>query len=193
MRVLGGAIALAVPAGAGAQAFDERLVAAVADLERGAYLLLVAVCYLLGVLALGSGLFRLVRQSENRLRTESGVGTVLCFAGGVVMISFPSWLQAGGESLFGTGAVTALSYSAAGEDAERYNALLGAVLAIVQFVGVASFLKGWFVLRDAADGWARATMGSGVWHIVGGLMGWHIVPVLDALQGTLGVELLQAS
>lgn len=176
--------------GAPAQGFDERLVGAVADLEPGLYGLVVAVAYILGVSGFGAGLFRMVRMTEERGRGPGGAGTVLCFAAGTVMLSFPSWLESGGLSLFGGDRVTALSYG--GADAARYDALLRALWAIVNFVGVVSFLKGWWVLRNAADMVGRATMGSGVWHIVGGLLAWHIQPVLAAVQETVGVDLLRA-
>lgn len=173
-------------------AFDARLVEAVRDLEEGAFLLLVSVSYLLGCVLMGSGLLRLARMSEQPWRGPSGAGTALCLIGAPVMFSFPAWLDAGSETLFGDSAVTSLSYTGAGDEGERYNAMLSAVLAVVQFVGVVGFLKGWFVLRAAADGTGRGTMGSGVWHIVGGLLGWHIKPVINAVQETIGVELLNA-
>ena len=101
------------------------------------------------------------------------------------MFSFPALLSSAELSLFGAGGgESSLSYG--GADAERYDALLKALFAIVQIVGLVSFLKGWFVLRSAADGHGRATMGSGAWHIVGGLLAWHIVPVLGAVQETVG-------
>lgn len=176
---------------ASADGFDQRLVAAVADLEPGLYALVFAVAYILGLAAFGSGLFRMVRKSQDKTRGPGGVGTVLCFAIGIVMFSFPSWLESGGMTLFGSGRrVRTLSY--AGADAERYDALLEALFASVQFVGVVAFLRGWFVLRAASDNFGRATMASGIWHIVGGLLAWHIVPVLAAVQNTVGVELLRA-
>ena len=188
-RIVTGALA-AGPVAVHAQGFDAVLVAAVGALEPGLYALLAAVAYLLGFAALGSGLLRLVRSSRDGVRGPSAVGTVLSFAAAVVMFSFPSWLQSGGASLLGAGAPATLSYGGSG-DAARYNALLEALWSIVEFVGVVAFLKGWFVLRAAADGAGRATMPSGVWHIVGGLLCWHIVPVLAAVQRTVGIELLR--
>lgn len=186
---IGCVVLFSVPVRASADGFDERLVRAVADLEPGLYALLVAISYILGVLGFGAGVFRMRRMSERVGRAEGGTGTALWFAAGTAMVSFPSWLESGGLSLFGSAPPTSLSYGGGG-DAARYNALLGVLWAIVNFVGVVSFLKGWFVLRLAADGIGRATMASGVWHIVGGLLGWHIVPVLAAVQETVGVELL---
>ena len=191
MSWLLGALLLGVAHAVEAADFDERLVEMIGELEPAAHALIVAISYILGLCAYGSGLFRLVRRSEQRYSAPSGTGTVLCFVAGTAMFSFPTLLTSAELSLFGAGGgASALSYG--GADSERYDALLKALFAIVQIIGVISFLKGWFVLRSAADGHGRATMGSGAWHIVGGLLAWHIVPVLAAVQETTGIELLRA-
>ena len=183
--------AAVAPGCAWAQGFDERLIEAVADIEPGAYALVTATAYIMGVCGFGAGLLRLVRMSNRDVRSPSGAGTVLCFATGTAMFAFPSWLESGAVSLFGLGPrVETLSYGG-GVGATEYNALVAALFTIVEFVGMVSFLRGFLVLRAAADGGQRVTMGSGVWHIVGGLLGWHIVPVLHAVQSTIGVELLR--
>ena len=108
------------------------------------------------------------------MRAPRGGGTAVCFVGGMVLLSLPAWLEAGGQTLFGGGAVTSLSYSGGGDGAERYQQMLTALLAIVQCVGLIAFVKGWFVMKAAGDGSARSTFSSGSWHIVGGLLCWHI-------------------
>ena len=191
MNRLVGLSLLGVAPGVAAADFDERLVEMIGELEPAAYALIVAISYILGVCAYGSGLFRLVRLTHQRFSGPSGTGTVLCFVAGTAMFSFPALLTSAELSLFGAGGgASSLSYG--GADSDRYDALLQALFAIVQIIGVVSFLKGWFVLRAAADGHGRATMGSGAWHIVGGLLAWHIVPVLAAVQETTGIELLRA-
>lgn len=193
MRTWGVAVLLSVWSGAAKASFDAALVRAVGELEEGALLLIITVSYLLGLTLLVAGLLRLKQSSEDALRAPRGGGTAVCFVGGMVLLSFPAWLEAGSETLFGAGAVTSLSYSGGGDDAERYQQMLTALLAIVQFVGLIAFVKGWFVLKAAGDGYARGTFGSGSWHIVGGLLCWHIKPVIHAVQETIGVELLNAS
>ena len=179
------------PGWARGQGFDEVLTRVVADIEPGVYAVVMAVAYIIGLCALGAGFFRLARMSRGYGSSVTGVGTVLCFATGTAMFAFPSWLESGAVSLFGIGPrVDTLSYGG-GVGASEYNALLAVLFTIVEFVGMVSFLEGWLVLRAAADGGQRATMGAGLWHIVGGLLGWHIVPVLHAVQSTIGVELLR--
>ena len=193
MKTWGAAVLLSVWSGAAKASFDAALVRAVGELEEGALLLVITVSYLLGLALLVAGLLRLKQSSEDTLRGPRGGGTAVCFVGGMVLLSFPAWLEAGAQTLFGADAVTSLSYSGGGADTERYQQMLTALLAIVQFVGLIGFVKGWFVLKAAGDGYARGTFSSGSWHIVGGLLCWHIKPVIHAVQETIGVELLSAS
>ena len=146
-------------------------------------------CYVIGGFVLLQALLRLMRSGEEGLRGPSGAGTALTFLVAIVFLTFPQWLDAWGETLFGAterGAEATLAY-AQGERGERYRMLLWAVFKIVQFVGLFSFLRGVFVLRDSADGRNGATVGRAFAHIIGGVCAWHIVWVIDRVQNTLGI------
>ena len=168
----------------------EALVALVRDVEPGFFLLLSGLCYLFGVVAFWQGAIRLLKLSEDRSQASSMMGTVLCFVLCSVFVSLPSWMVGAGESLFGAGrtqgAVT-LGYGAAGAGAEE---LLGAVFTIVGFVGLIAFIKGAFMLRAAADGAAGATTGRAFAHLLGGVAAWHIAAVINAVQTSLGIQVL---
>ena len=111
-----------------------------------------------------------------------------------VFLAFPEVISAFGETLFGersAGAGASLAY--AGGNAAQYDMVLWAVFKVVEFVGLFWFLKGWFVLRDAADEKNGATGGKAFAHILGGVCAWHILWVVNALQNTLGIEALRIS
>ena len=168
----------------------EALVSLVRDLDPGLALLVPAVCYLLGLLAFFQGAARLLKASEDRFHAPSAAGTALSFLVCAVMIAFPSWLAGAGESLFGTGRTAAgasLGYGGRGTD---YDALLGAVLAIVAWAGLFAFLRGAFVLRAAADGAPGATAARAFLHMLGGVAAWHMTSVIEAVQTTLGIRVL---
>ena len=153
--------------------------------------LIAAACYLLALLAFVQGCARLLRLSEDRFNGPSGAGTALCFLVCVVMASFPSWLAAGGESLFGqeTAASASLGHhSGRGAD---YDALIGAVLSVVGWVGLLAFLRGVFVLRAAADGVPGASAGRAAMHMLGGVCAWHIESLIGAVQTSLGIQVLR--
>ena len=176
-----------------AKGLADALVSLVGTLLPPGRLLLEIACYLIGAFVLFQAFLRLMRSSEEGLRGPSGMGTALTFLAAIVFLTFPQWLDAWGETLFGNtapGAGAALAY-AGGDRARDYDLVVWAVLKIVQFVGLLSFLKGMFVLRDSADARNGATVGKASAHMIGGVCGWHIVWVLDRVQNTLGIAPLK--
>ena len=136
------------------------------------------------------GAARLLRLSEDRFHGPSAAGTALCFLVCLVMVSVPSWLTAGGESLFGEGTAASASLGH-GDRGADYDALLGAVLTIVGWVGLLAFLRGVFVLRAAADGVAGASAGRAAMHMLGGVCAWHAESLIGAVQTSLGIQVLR--
>ena len=139
---------------------------------------------------MAQGAMRLLRLSEDRFHGPSAAGTALCFLVCLVMVSFPSWLSAGGESLFGESTAASASLGHDGRDAD-YDALLGAVLTIVGWVGLLAFLRGVFVLRAAADGVPGAGASRAFMHMLGGICAWHIAGLIEAVQTSLGIQVLR--
>lgn len=166
------------------------LVKAVADLEPGVTALIWAVCYLLAVLAFVQGCLRLLRHANAGGAGPPLWGAAMSFAIAGVLAALPGVLAAAGETLFGgTTAVSAtLGYGGGGRG---YAPLLAALAWIVQLVGLIGFVKGIYVLRGASDGVPGATVSGASMHIVGGAMAWHILPLLAAVQTTLGISVLR--
>ena len=168
----------------------DALISLVRDLDPALMGLIAAACYLLGLVAFVQGAARLLRLSEDRFHGPSAAGTALCFLVCLVMVSVPSWLSAGGESLFGEGTAASASLGH-GDRGADYDALLGAVLTIVGWVGLLSFLRGVFVLRAAADGVAGASAGRAAMHMLGGVCAWHAESLIGAVQTSLGIQVLR--
>ena len=166
------------------------LISLVQDLDPALMRLISVACYLLGLLAFVQGCARLLRLSEDRFHGPSAAGTALCFAVCLVMVSFPSWLSAGTESLFGTGTAASASLGHGSASAD-YDALLGAVLTVVGWVGLLAFLRGVFVLRAAADGQPGASAGRAAMHMLGGVCAWHAESLIGAVQTSLGIQVLR--
>ena len=168
----------------------QALISLVRDLEPGLLLLVSALCYVLALAAFAQGLLRLLKTSEDKFHAPSGGGTALSFLICIVMASLPTWLSAAGESLFGSGtrpAAASLGYGARGAD---YDALLAAVFTLVSLVGLFAFIRGAFTLRAAADGKVGANGPKAFAHMAGGIAAWHIVAVIEAMQTSLGIAVL---
>ena len=170
----------------------EMLVNAVADLDRPLRLLLSTVCYILALIAFLQGCFRLLKYNEDKFHAPSISGTVVSFLISFVLIALPRVVEAGGQTFFqGDSPVSvSLGYGARAAD---YDRMLGAVLTIVELVGLLAVIKGIYVLRAASDGAGGATAVGAAMHMVGGLMLWHIAWLLLAVQTTLGIAVLRIS
>ena len=173
----------------------DALVSLVRDVDEPLRFGISVVCYLLALVAFAQGCLRLLRAS-NGFQGPAAMGTVLCFVVCAVLVTLPSWIVGGEMSLFGerTGGVSAtLGYGGGGEAADAMNQVLQAVFIIVGLVGLIAFIRGLFVLRAAADGRPGASAGSAAVMMFGGLLAWHIVPVIGALQSSLGIKVLEIS
>ena len=173
----------------------DMLVSLVRDIDEPLRIGISVVCYLLALGLFAQGCLRLLRVS-NGFQGPPGMGTALCFVGCVVLVTLPSWIVGGELTLFGgrTGGVGAtLGYGAGGDASDAMNELLKAVFIIVGLVGLIAFIRGVFVLRAAADGRPGASAGGAAVMMFGGLLAWHIVPVIGALQNSLGIKVLEIS
>ena len=171
------------------------LISLVRDVDQPLRLGISVVCYLLALGAFAQGCLRLLRSSD-RVQGPGAMGTVLCFVVCLVLVTLPSWLVGGEMSLFGerTGGVSAtLGYGGGPGSADAMKELLKAVFIIVGLVGLIAFIRGLFVLRAAADGRPGASAGGAAVMMFGGLLAWHIVPAIAALQNSLGIKVLQIS
>ena len=167
------------------------MISLVRDLDPALMGLISVCCYLLALGAFIQGGVRLLRLSEDRFNGPSAAGTALCFLVCLVMASFPSWLSAGGESLFGTDTAASASIGHGSPRGADYDALIGAVLTVVGWVGLLAFLRGVFVLRAAADGMPGASAGRAAMHMLGGICAWHIESLIAAVQTSLGIQVLR--
>ncbi len=172
----------------------DALISLVRDVDAPLRLGISAVCYLLALGAFAQGCLRLLRAS-NGFQGPAAMGTALCFLVCVVLVTLPSWIVGGEMSLFGerTGGVAATLGYGGGDAADAMNQVLQAVFVIVGLIGLIAFIRGLFVLRAAADGRPGASAGSAAVMMFGGLLAWHIVPVIGALQNSLGIKVLEIS
>ena len=182
--------ALCAPSAAAAQDPGAALAALARDLDAGLSGLVAGVCWLLAFLAFGQGMLRLLKTSEDRFRAPSISGTALCFLICAVLAAFPSWIAATGETLFGPAPPLSAALAYADARDGRWSEAIAAAFWIVSWIGLFAFLRGVFLMRAAADGRAGATAGRAATHILGGVLAWHMAAFVDAVQSTLGIQVL---
>ena len=149
--------------------------------------------YIAGLIFIMIGISRLMKSSQDGARGPGGLGTVGTFTTGAVLISAPTLIHSMSTSLFGT-TITAtkakLTYTTGmsiTEKAAAYN-VINSVLQFMIIIGLISFVRGIFIMRDVTEGNQQASAMSGITHIVGGALAVNLGPVLNAIQTTLGIN-----
>lgn len=148
--------------------------------------------FVAGMIFIMIGISRLIKSAQEGARGPGGLGTVTTFVTGGLLISATTILRAVSTSLFSspiTSTFANLSYTTgmtATETQAAYN-VISAVLKFMIVVGMISFVRGIFIMRDVAEGKQNASTMAGLTHIVGGALAVNLGPLINAVQMTLGI------
>ena len=151
-----------------------------------------AFCYLAGIVLVLIGINRLVKSSQEGPRGPGGFGTIMTFLAAGALFSADSMMEAWSVSLFTSDTVTtqaALQYTAGTSKVEQdhVHAVISAIIAFMAILGWISFIRGWFILRDVAEGNQQASLMAGFTHLFGGALAVNLGPLLNHVQATLGL------
>lgn len=193
--VLVGQVQLNNPALGGSRggvALDQILISFVSDLYMPLMGLLAHFCTIAGLAFMFVGIFRLTKGENAGPKAAWGSGTIGTFLLAAALMVIPGLMGSAQTSLFGSANVStyAVLASAGGMDAmvtERANMAIQAVFIFVQIVGWFSFVRGFFILRDHAEGSGQASMSAGFTHIIGGAIAVNLSAFVNAVQQTLGL------
>jgi hypothetical protein len=170
---------------------DAMITALMADIWGPMHVLLAGFCYLAGAALIMIGISRLLKTAQEGPRGPAGIGTVMTFLVGGALLSVDSMMGAFTGSLFSTDNVATyatLSYAQGlGASANHVHSVLSAVLAFMMIVGWISFIRGFFIIRDVAEGNGQASLMAGMTHLFGGALAVNLGPVLNAVQSTFGL------
>jgi len=150
-------------------------------------------CFVAGMIFIMIGISRLVKSAQEGAKGPGGLGTVTTFVIGGVLISAMTLVNSLSESFFGTTQTrtfASLSYTSGMSSVETqavYN-VVSAVLKFLIIIGLISFVRGLFIIRDVAEGKQQASTMSGMTHIIGGALAVNMGPLLNAVQTTLGIN-----
>ena len=173
----------------------EALIAFVHDVA-GPFLGLVAIaCWVAGLWLILLTALRMLKHSDSFGKgvPPAALGTLATFMAGVILLQLPAWMNALAITFFGTAATPGRAVLGYDDPSNGIDQLLGAVFTIVALTGLIAFIRGIFVLRACSDGKPSASAGQAAMHLVGGTAAWHIVAVIDAVQTTLGIQILDIS
>ncbi len=177
------------PTGGG---LDAMVVALMNDIFEPMTGLIPAFCYLAGVILVMIGIMRLLKSSQEGPRGPGGFGTIMTFLIAGALFAVDEMMASWSISMFGTEDITtnaALNFDAGLTALEEQHILsvISAVVAFVMVLGWISFVRGFFIIRDVAEGNSQASLMSGMTHLFGGALAINLGPVLNAVQETFGL------
>lgn len=181
---------LGSPTGAG---LDAMVVALMNDAYKPIYHLLMLFCYFVGFVLVIIGITRLLKSAQEGPRGPGGFGTIMTFLVAGAMFSADDMMGAWLTTLFGdstsnTAAILNFDAGLTAEEHEHIVSVISAVLAFVMILGWISFIRGWFIIRDVAEGNSQASLMAGVTHLFGGALAINLGGVLNAVQETFGLS-----
>jgi hypothetical protein len=154
--------------------------------------LLTAFSYLAGIALLLVAISRLTKRMEDGPRGPAGFGTIMTFLASGALFSFGDSMGAFTSTVFGdTSLMTNIGINANvivnATDRARVEKVLEGVEVFVMIVGYIAFIRGWFVLKNFADGQQGATLAQGLTFLFGGTLAINLGELINALQTTVGV------
>ena len=164
----------------------EQMIINIANVMPSLLAMFTAGAYILGLLLVLKGVYKLREYGEMRTSMSSQTNlwaAIITLVMGSMLIFFVSSYQIGLTTLFGDNWQDTLSYpSGTGST----DALVSSVVLIMQVIGVIAFIRGILLLNSAGGHNAQpGSIGKGLTFIIGGLLAINIYGTWEMLVNTL--------
>lgn len=178
----------------GGGGLDSVLVSLFADIYEPLISIIFAFAYLAGIILVMVGIGRIIKTAQDGPRGPAGMGTIMTFVVAGVLFSLSTIMSSFSGSMFNTSNVAtfAVLSSSTGDVVvdDHILAIISTVLVFLTIIGYISFMRGFFIIKDVAEGSSQASLMAGVTHIFGGALAVNLGPLMNAVQRTLGLDTL---
>lgn len=152
--------------------------------------LVTGAAYLLGLMMIFRALFYLKVYGEQRTMMSNQASAkvpVTLMVTGTMMVYLPTAIKIFLSTTFGSESI--LSYQDWTGATSAGGMTMNAIVRIIQFVGLVAFIRGVYIMSQAATGQSQgASFGKGLTHMIGGIGALNIVQTANILSATLGVN-----
>lgn len=178
--------------GASGVGLDAMMIKFMGDIWQPTIHILSAFGWIAGIILVMVGISRLLKTAQDGPRGPGGFGTMMTFLTAGALMSLNPMLAAFGNSLFADGKTMTyakMNYKTGMDAAVQNHAhtVISALLAFVMILGMISFIRGFFILRDHADGNQQASLMAGMTHLIGGVIAVNLGSFINVVQATLGL------
>lgn len=145
-----------------------------------------------GIILIMIGISRLLKGAQEGARAPGGFGTIMTFITGGALVSSHGLIRTFSASLFAddktaTFAQLAFTGGMTGNELQHAHTVISAILKFIFVIGLISFIRGIFIIRNVAEGNGQASIMAGITHMVGGALAVNLGPLMAAVQATLGI------
>lgn len=149
-------------------------------------------CYVAGIVLVIIGIMRMLKSQQEGPRGPGGIGTIMTFIVAGALLSVDAMMGAWSSSMFATADIensAALAYTGGlnAAEVEHVHGVISSILIFMMVLGWVSFIRGWFIIRDVAEGSQNASLMAGLTHLFGGALAVNLGPLMNAVQETLGL------
>jgi len=182
-----------LPSIGGAESFGDRIYCAVTDVLGPLHSALNFFTFCAGVIFIMIGISRLLKSEQDGARGPVGMGTFFTFVTGGLLLSFSDFIKIINMSLFNTattkvGMKWAYDETLNAVERDQFYTTLTGIIKFMIIIGLISFARGLFIIRNAAEGNGQASIMAGATHLIAGSLAINIGPLLNLVQKTLGIE-----
>jgi hypothetical protein len=166
----------------------------IADIWQPLSIAISAFGYIAGLVLTVVAISRLIKTAQEGAKGPAGLGTIMTFLTAGALFSLDSLMGAFSTSLFGTNVIRTyptLSAQMTSGDLNvdlRIEGVLTSIIAFVALVGWISFVRGFFIMRDVAEGNQQASLMAASTHLIAGAIAVNLGPFLMAVQSTFGIQ-----
>lgn len=176
---------------AGCAGLDGALYCFMDDLIGPVHIVLSFFAFCAGAILIMIGISRFIKSAQEGARGPLGLGTFMTFAIGGALISFNELVRAATTTLFSnpitlTNGTLAYTTGMTAAEVQQAHTVISSIIKFMILVGLVSFVRGLFIIREVAEGNHQASLMAGVTHIVGGALAVNLGPLINAVQNTLG-------
>lgn len=178
--------------GACGAGLDGMLACFMADIMGPLHVVLNFFSFVAGMILLMVGTSRLIKSAQDGARGPGGLGTIMTFAVGAALISYNEIVRAFSTTFTGSATTNTYAYmeytdGMSGDEVVAAHIVITSIIQFMILVGLISFVRGLFIVRSVAEGNQQASIMAGMTHLIGGALAINLGPLMNAVQGSLGI------
>jgi intracellular multiplication protein IcmC len=141
--------------------------------------------YLLGIMLVVGGLYKLKELGDHRGQMSQQMdlnAPLVKIMVGAGLIWWPTLIDVSTYTFWGT--TSPLSYQPS--YGYEVDTVIEVAFQVIRLVGIIAFIRGWYYIVKSGEQGGQVTVGKGVTHIVGGILAYHMGATVRVLMNTFG-------